>query len=90
MTPSLSVVTRVPTGETLSERVRRLQAEARQLAREHVLALTAAMAELEAMAAEIAAGGDAYPPGVRDLARRFAEECEARAQTIEALNGRST
>lgn len=98
MSPSLSVVadndlkTVSPAparAETVAERVRRLQAEARQLAKDHVGALIAAMVEAEKMAAEIAAGGEAYPAGVRDLARRFAEDAEARVQTLEALSGRA-
>jgi hypothetical protein len=96
MTPSLAVVggqaavkeeTRVH--ESLAERVRRLQDEAKGLARQHVQALEAALAEVEAIAAEIAGGGDAYPPGVRDIARRLAEDCDQRAQTIEAIVGRT-
>jgi hypothetical protein len=93
MSPSLSVVanndldsTQKP--ETVAERVRRLQAEAKQLAKDHIRALTAAMSEVELMAAEIAEGGDAYPAGVRDLARRFVEDCGARVQTLEAITAR--
>ena len=92
MSPSLSVVTNnEPTPsrpETVAERVRNRQAEAKQLARDHIHAFTAAMTEVEHMAAEIAEGGDAYPAGVRDLARRFVEDCEARVQTVEAIVGR--
>ena len=78
MSPSLSVVadndlnTSSPKLETVAQRVRRLQAEARQLARDHIQAFGAAMVDLERYAAEIADGGDAYAPGVRDLARRLA------------------
>lgn len=97
MSPSLSVVAdndlkapRAETGrvETVAERVRRLQAEARQLAKDHVGALIAAMSEVEKMAVDIAEGGEAYPAGVRDLARRFAEDAEARVQTLGALTSR--
>ena len=38
---------------------------------------------------EIADGGEAYPAGVRDLARRFAEDTEARVQTLATIAGRS-
>ena len=69
--------------------MRRLQAEARQLAKDHIHAFTAAISEAERMAAEIAGGGDAYPAGVRDLARRFAEDAEARVQTLEAITARA-
>jgi len=101
MSPSLSVVAdndlravaapKVETAkpETVAERVRRLQAEAKQLAKDHIHALTAAISEVERMAAEIAEGGEAYPAGVRDLARRFAEDAEARVQTLEAITARA-
>jgi len=93
MSPSLSVVAdndlKAQRAETVAERVRRLQAEARQLAKDHIRSLTAAITEVERMAAEIADGGDAYPAGVRDLARRFAEDAEARVQTLEAITART-
>jgi hypothetical protein len=103
MSPSLSVVadndlhtasTAAVAGpaaksETVAERVRRLQAEAKELARDHIRALSEAMLSVEHMAAEIAEGGDAYPPGVRDLARRFVEDIEARVQTLEAITART-
>jgi hypothetical protein len=46
------------------------------------------MAEAQQIAGDIADGGDAYPAGVRDLARRFAEECDARLQAIATISGR--
>ena len=93
MSPSLSVVfsnelaTAKP--DTVAQRVRRLQSEARQLAKDHIHAFTAAMAEVGVMAAEIAEGGDAYPAGVRDLARRFVDDCDARVQTLQAITARA-
>lgn len=75
--------------ESISDRVKRLQAEARGLAREHILALKAALEEVERLAAEVAAGGEAYPAGVRDIARRLTEDCEAKGQTITMLTQRS-
>ena len=98
MSPSLSVVADndmkaaaavAPKAETVAQRVRRLQQEARQLAKDHIKALSAAMVEVETLAAEIAEGGEAYPPGVRDLARRLVEDCEARVQTLEAIVART-
>lgn len=95
MSPSLAVVATndlksvSPKTETVAERVRRLQAEARQLAKDHVKALTAAMVDLEQLAAEIAEGGDAYAPGVRDVARRLVEDLESRVQTLEAISART-
>lgn len=92
MSPALSVVAARPdaTPETLSARVKRLQAEARELARDHILALTVLMADVQAVALEIAEGGPAYPAGVRDLTRRLAGDCEARIATIENITARST
>ena len=95
MSPPLSVVADnsaektkpLPSGD-LSERIRRLQAEAKNLAREHIKALEAAIIEVERLSSEIADGGDAYPVGVREVARRIAEDCEARGNTIQVLAGR--
>ncbi len=93
MSPSLSVVAdndlQTVKQETVAQRVRRLQTEARQLAKDHIHSLTAKMLEVEAIAAEIAEGGDAYPAGVRDLARRFVEDTGARVQTLEAITARA-
>ena len=93
MSPSLSVVanndlnTQRP--DTVAERVRKLQAEAKQLAKDHIHSFTAALTDVERMASEIAEGGDAYPAGVRDLARRFVEDTDARVQTLEAITARA-
>ena len=93
MSPSLAVVSdnelAVAKPETVGQRVRKLQAEARQLAKDHVHALAAAIEAAEQIAAEIAEGGEAYPAGVRDLARRFAEDAAPRVQTLEALSARA-
>ena len=97
MSPSLSVVAdndlktvqSSPKGETVSERVRRLQAEAKQLAKDHIKALVQQIGDLEVMAAEISEGGEAYPPGVRDIARRLVEDCDSRIQTLEAIVART-
>lgn len=74
--------------EGVAARVRRLQDEARSLARDHVAAFGAAMSDLQSLADEIAVGGEAYAPGVRELARRLAEDLAARARTLEAIAGR--
>ena len=95
MSPSLSVVadndlkTTSPKTETVAQRVKRLQNEAKTLAKDHIRALNQALVEVEQLAAEISEGGDAYPPGVRDLARRLVEDCEMRVQTLEAIVART-
>lgn len=89
MSTSLSLVALNDQPEPVAARVKRLQAEARGLARDHISAFSAALSDAQAMAAEIAEGGDAYPAGIRDLARRFAEDADARIQTLASLNGRA-
>lgn len=74
---------------SLAERIERLQTQARNLARDHIAALENAVAEVERLSGEIADGGEAYPVGVREIARRLAAECEASGNTIKALAGRS-
>lgn len=75
----------VGSSETIAQRIKRLQGEARLLAAEHVAGLTAALNEVERLAAEIADGGDAHPPGVRDICRKLAEESAGKAQSINAI-----
>ena len=75
--------------ESLSQRVNRLQAEAKLLAKDHVHELIAAVVEVERLAADIASGGSVYPAGVRDVARRLADDFGSRCQTLAALSARS-
>jgi len=72
----------------LAERIRRLQAEAKQLAHEQIDLLTASLAQIQHIAQEIALGGEAYPAGVREIARQLAEDSQAKARTLEALMAR--
>ena len=78
-----------PKPETVAQRVRRLQAEAKALAASHVRDLIATLAEAEALAVEIAEGGEVYGPGVRDEARRAVEDLAARAERLNALLARA-
>lgn len=89
MSANLAVVSsRLPgdTGEeALSERIRRLQAEAKSMAREHVCILETALMEVVATAGQIADGGEAYPIGARELARQIVADTEARMLSLEAI-----
>lgn len=78
----------LPANETVAQRVRRLQAEAKVAAREHVRTLTNHLAQVQQTAAEVADGGEVYPAGVRDVARRLVEDCEARITTLDAILAR--
>ncbi len=75
--------------ETTSDRVKRLQLEARALAVEQVEALEKVLMQASAMAQEIADGGDAYPVGARELAGRLASDLPMKAQTLKAVVSRS-
>lgn len=72
----------------LSDRVRRLQAEAKLLANEHVDTLKANLLQTQQIADEIARGGEAYPAGVRDIARRLAEDSVAKTLMIQGIMAR--
>lgn len=71
--------------QTLGERVGRLQAEARDLAAQHVAQLADQLRAAAATAAEISAGGDVYAPGARDVAQRLTADLTHRADTLTAI-----
>jgi hypothetical protein len=71
--------------ESLSERTRRRQFEAKMLALEHIDELRRAINKAEAFAATVANGGEVYPPGVRDVAERLASYLDTQRRTIDAL-----
>jgi hypothetical protein len=68
-----------------ADRIRRLQSEARNLAREHIELLAATLGEVSRLAGEIAEGGDVYPVGIRELSRRLTEEAGKQALTVTAI-----
>jgi hypothetical protein len=75
--------------ETTTERVKRLQMEARALAVEQVEALEKVLMQASAMAKEIAEGGDAYPVGARELAGRLTSDLPTKAETLKAIVSRT-
>jgi len=75
--------------ETTAQRVKRLQAEARMLAREEVERLDRGMMDLAVQAAEIASGGEAYPAGLREMASRIAADLPQKAQGLRSLVSRT-
>ena len=75
--------------ETTADRMRRVQAEARSLAREHIGELGVRLEETAAMCREIAEGGEAYPVGAREFARRLAGELPRTVQSLAAIVARS-
>jgi hypothetical protein len=77
------------TPETTSDRVKRLQIEARALAVEQVEALESLLLQASQLAREIAEGGDAYPVGARELAGRMASDLPAKVETLKAIVNRT-
>lgn len=75
--------------ETTTQRVQRLQHEARLLAREQIEAMGRDLDELAVRALEIAEGGDAYAVGVREMASRLASDLPQKAQSLRAILNRS-
>jgi hypothetical protein len=75
--------------ETTAERVKRLQLEARMLAREQIDALETALLAVARQAEEIAMGGDAYPVGAREVCRSLVEDIQAKAMTLAAISQRT-
>ena len=71
--------------ETTAERVRRLQAEARIMARQHLEQLEHCMIATAEVAREVAEGGEAYPVGVREMASRLSEDLPAKLTSLRAL-----
>jgi hypothetical protein len=89
MSASLAIVAANPApeadNEPLTARIRRLQEEARNMAREHISQLEISIAECARLAAEVSEGGDAYPVGVREMARQLVMDCETRLLGLQAI-----
>jgi hypothetical protein len=75
--------------ETTTQRVRRLQSEARLLAREQIEAMGRDLEDLARRAQEIADGGDAYAVGVREMASRLAADLPQKSQSLLAILNRT-
>jgi hypothetical protein len=71
--------------ETTSQRVKRLQDEARLLAREEIERLDRELRRMAEQASAIADGGEAYPAGIRELAGRISVDTAQRAEMLRAL-----
>lgn len=71
--------------ETISERVVRLQQEAKILAREQVETFQSELRRASQLGREIAGGGDSYPVGIRELASRMSDDLSERARQLEPL-----
>lgn len=75
--------------ESTSDRIRRLQIEARTLALEQIEVLEKALMHAAEMARDIAEGGDAYPVGAREIAGRLVTDLPGKADTIRQIVSRA-
>ena len=84
---SLAEITYLPPApsEGAHRRAMRLMAEARRAADEQVLALERALATVAILSGEVSEGGEAYPPGVRDIAKKIAGDAAWCAQTLDSI-----
>ena len=73
----------------ISHRIRLLQQEARSLAREEIDQLAGDMAIIAERAGEVAATGEAFPPGIRELATRIEEDIDRHVKVLRAIMERS-
>jgi hypothetical protein len=89
MTPSHLTVVSPAFQDSPSARAKRLLAEARAAAQEHIAALETALEGAAMIAADVTEGGDAYPIGVRELARQVSDETISRLQTLKAIANRT-
>ena len=76
-----------PAAETIADKIKALQSQMASLTAQQSGELRDAMAEVQRIAADVAAC-PAQPPGVRDLARRLSNDLADKAQTIEAIAAR--
>ena len=72
--------------ESRTQRVRRLQEEARLLAREQIAEFEVLLDATAKAALEIADGGEVYPIGAREICRRLADELPRTLQTLQVIS----
>ncbi|MGH6956438.1 MAG: hypothetical protein ACREEW_07205 [Caulobacteraceae bacterium] len=76
------------TEESLADKVRRLRDEAQGLARDHAQDFVHAIADLESFAGDIADGGEAYPVGIRQMAKKLLGELQGARLNVTSVLGR--
>lgn len=74
-----------PAAESYSDKIRRLQEEAQGYALSHARAFEHAIVDLEMLSAEIADGGESYPVGVREAARRLVKELAGARLNVQSI-----
>ncbi|HZZ89286.1 MAG TPA: hypothetical protein VFE13_13235 [Caulobacteraceae bacterium] len=74
--------------ETIAEKIKRLRDEAQDHARIHAQDFVRALEALEVLAEDIAAGGEAYPVGIRHAARNLGPQLAGARLNVTSLLGR--
>ncbi len=74
--------------ESTAQKIHRLQAEARALAREQLEGLGAALEEVSLLASGVVEGGDIYPPGAPEMAKWLLETCEKQSLALASIAAR--
>jgi hypothetical protein len=80
-----AVVTTLSAQPSPAERVRRLKAEAQEIARQHMRDFIRVLTELEMFVTDIIDGGEAYPVGVREAARKIGPEIEGARLNVTSI-----
>ena len=80
-----NVAFKVQPGESLAEKMRRLREEAQASARAHTRVFLRILDELDAIAADISDGGEAYPVGVREAARQLSSDLEGARLNVTSI-----
>ena len=75
--------------ELYAQKMLRLRQEAQANAREHTAIFIDALTQLQALAASIADGGEAYSVGVRETARALAPELEGARLNVASILARA-
>jgi len=76
--------------ESAAQHIRRLQMEARSLAREEVEVLVSDLCAMAERVSEMGQAGDAYPIGVRELAPHIQDDIMRSVNIIRAIMDRTS
>jgi hypothetical protein len=77
------------TTDTLAERMERLRSDASAVAQEHIGLFIDALLKANEFAEQVANGGEAYPIGVREIARRTNKELAPVVLSLQAVHLRT-
>lgn len=91
--PKLTIVPDPAKGsgeETPAGKIRRLLAEIKEAASDELEELDLAIEQLCAICDSISGGGEAFPPGIREICRGMAEDARSQAKSIDLILQRTS